>query len=365
MTPQRRNARNRNLPKGLRERDGYFSWTHPQTGQEFGLGRNRGSAIAEAMEANLHVDGMLTRTRLVDRLTGGSDRTLGAWLDIYEGQLDKRKLAPNTRRSLGTYLRRTRATFPQDTALERITTLLVSDALTALEADGKPRTAQALRSFLKDCFRAAVAAGWIATNPVLVTETISVEVQRARLSLDDFKRVRAGASLWMANAMDLALVSGQRREDVSSARFADIHDDAWFNEQGKTGKRLILPLCLRLDAASLCLGDVVKRCRATGVLSPFLIHQTRAYGNSALGQQMWVDTISRRFTDLVVALGADWKGKTPPTFHEIRSLSARLYEAQGNVSVQELLGHSDARMTSVYRDSRGAEWTRVKFGGLG
>lgn len=38
---------------------------------------------------------------------------------------------------------------------------------------------------------------------------------------------------------------------------------------------------------------------------------------------------------------------------------ARLYEAQGGVDVQGLMGHSSPEMTAVYRDSRGAEYTRV------
>ncbi len=53
MTPQPRAARNRNLPAVLRVRDGYFTWRHPITGKEFGLGRERGPAVAQAMEANI------------------------------------------------------------------------------------------------------------------------------------------------------------------------------------------------------------------------------------------------------------------------------------------------------------------------
>jgi integrase len=51
----------------------------------------------------------------------------------------------------------------------------------------------------------------------------------------------------------------------------------------------------------------------------------------------------------------------PPTFHEIRSLAARLYEKQGNVNVQVLLGHSDPETTRLYTDSRGTEWADVKI----
>ena len=50
-----------------------------------------------------------------------------------------------------------------------------------------------------------------------------------------------------------------------------------------------------------------------------------------------------------------------PSLHEVRSLSARLYRAEG-VDVQTLLGHKNAEMTAIYEDDRGLsakEWKRV------
>ena len=55
-------------------------------------------------------------------------------------------------------------------------------------------------------------------------------------------------------------------------------------------------------------------------------------------------------------------GKTAPTFHEIRSLSARLYGDEfGAEFAQALLGHKSAQMTELYRDARGREWAEVKI----
>ncbi len=62
---------------------------------------------------------------------------------------------------------------------------------------------------------------------------------------------------------------------------------------------------------------------------------------------------ARRESDL------EWEGK-PPSFHEIRSLSARLHtEEKGKDYAQKLLGHKSATMTDKYRDARGSEWTEV------
>lgn len=360
MSPRPRSARNARLPAGLRERNGYFSWTNPADGREFGLGRNREAAIAQAVEANIHVQGLATQTRLVDRLSGSSERTVRAWSNTYEKQLAKRKAADTTRRTWKSLLKRTRGALGEDTAIERITTREVSTAINALIDEGKARMAQAFRTFLADYFRGAMAIGWIAVNPVLVTERIDVDVQRARLTLEVFKAVRDVAGDWLRNAMNLAVVTAQRREEIVSAKFADFRDGGWFCLQKKTGNRVFIPLAIRLTELDLSLDDVVRECRKTGAVSPYLVHQTQPFGNSPVGSQIWLDTVSRRFTEAMATLQLDWGDRTAPTFHEIRSLSERLYAAQGGVNTQELLGHKDPRMTQVYHDARGAEWVRVR-----
>ena len=56
-------------------------------------------------------------------------------------------------------------------------------------------------------------------------------------------------------------------------------------------------------------------------------------------------------------------GKTPPTFHEIRSLAIRLYTEQYGLDFgQAIAGHKNAAVTSLYRDVRGSEWIQVKAG---
>ncbi|RKT98633.1 integrase [Burkholderia sp. Nafp2/4-1b] len=42
-----------------------------------------------------------------------------------------------------------------------------------------------------------------------------------------------------------------------------------------------------------------------------------------------------------------------PTFHQIRSLAKRLYDAQGNVDTKALLGHTTDEMSEMYANSRG------------
>lgn len=49
---------------------------------------------------------------------------------------------------------------------------------------------------------------------------------------------------------------------------------------------------------------------------------------------------------------------TAPTFHEQRSLSERLYRAQG-LNTQQLLGHKNQAQTDKYNDDRGKDWMVV------
>jgi integrase len=361
MSPRRRAASRRNWPDHLHERDGYFSWRNPLTGKEHGLGRHRARAFAEAIEANLLIAGQRERPRLVDRLTGASEHALGAWLDRYEEIVAARAIAANTKKSTRSLIARARRDLDVRLPIAAVTPLLVTDACRALEAEGKARLAQAFRSMLKDCFREAIVAGWLNENPVRATRLAHVKVKRARLTLEVFQALLAtDVAPWLRVAMELAVVTAQRREDVAGAAFADFRDGGWWLAQRKTGTRLVLPLELRLEALGLDLAGVLAGARRTGVVSRHLVHHTRPFGNAPVGARVHVDTISRTFSAAVAGLGLDWGDRTPPTFHEIRSLSERLYSLQGDVSTQALLGHRDPRMTAVYADVRGAEWVRVR-----
>jgi len=187
-------------------------------------------------------------------------------------------------------------------------------------------------------------------------------VVRSRLTLEVFLRVYENAGTWLQNAMALALVSAQRREDVARAKFKDFHNGGWWltqaSEKSDHPHRIFIPNDLRPKGFDISLGEVVVRCRRSGAVSPYLVHQTVQRGRSAVGGHLSLSTLTRAFTEAVEALGEDWGEKTPPTFHEIRSLSLRLYGEQG-VNVQLLAGHSDPDTTAIYLNSRGQDFVKV------
>lgn len=368
MSPRQRSKAKRGWPANLYERKGYYSWRHPDTGVEHGIGRDRAAAFTQAVEANIHCAGLAGRPRLIDRLTGSAERSVAKWNAKYQGMLAKADYATNTLRSYKSLGKRMVAMLKPDTPIGGVTALTLSEGLEELAVtEGKARLAQALRNYMRDSFREARVQGWYTLeNPVLDTKLpVSVEVKRSRLSLDVFTQVYAATDLdWLRNAMALALVSAQRREDISKVQFRDFDDGGWKCVQsslkGPNRHRIYIPVELRLDAFGMSLGDVVRQCRRSGIASKYLVHQTAARGNSPLGQRIFIDTLSKRFAETLARLGIEWAEKEPPTFHEIRSLSERLYAEQGGINTQELLGHNDPETTALYHDNRGLDWVRIK-----
>lgn len=369
MSPRRRSSRKRGWPDNLYEDKGYFSWRNPITGEKFGIGRDRAAAFAQAMEANIHVAGLRGKTRLIDKLTGSADRTIEKWNETYQAMLAKADYAPKTLSVYKSLGKRMVAMLQArgKVQLASVTALDVSEGLKVIAVDeGHPRTALQLRTWMRDSFREARVQGWYtAENPVMDTRLpISVTVNRARLSLEVFQQVRETTPhIWLKNAMDWALVTAQRREDVASAQFSDIRDGGWHcvqaSEKGNDPHRIIIPLELRLLEFGKSVGDVVSQCRRTGIASRYLVHQTVPQARCPVGKRLAPNSISSRFREAVDALGLDWEGKEPPSFHEIRSLSERLYKAQG-VNTQLLLGHENAATTELYDDPRGSEWVRIE-----
>lgn len=369
MASRPRARAKRDWPRGLREsKPGYFVWDSPEDSPLKGASKAIGrvplaDAKLQAIEANLWAEGQRAERRLIDTLEG-TTASVGDWLTTWTARLEsKGEVAENTLKSYRS-LARAVADEIGGVQLARLAVKDVAQALDSLAEARGQRTAQAARSMLKTAFTAAVAKGLLATNPALSTEAVSVTVQRQRFTWESFSAVWAllerDGPAWLRNAAALALVSGQRREDIAAAQFSSFTADEWRLEQGKTGKRLAIPLDLRLEVLGLSLRDVLAACRRTGVVSKHLIHQTQPYGNSPVGAPLVPDRLTKRFSDAVAA--ALGPGDGLPTFHELRSLAKRLYTAQGGVDTKTLLGHATERMEDLYADARGAEFERVRLG---
>lgn len=366
MAAAPRLPKNKSLPDNLRmRRDGYYSYKNPLDGKEYGLGRDKATACAEARVVNNHIAQVRQQTSLLDKITGAAGKSFGLWLDEYLLIVEKKNFAAATIRYRLHMVKTIRAELGGE-IIDRITTRKVADFIKTYSDQGKAQTAKHIRSVLVDVFNEAQAAGWVNSNPVSITKASAPATVRERLSLEAFKLIYAESEKvdpWMARTLELAIVTGQRREDIINAKFSDFHDGFWWIIPEKTKKRGAknkIPMTLRNDAIGLTLAEVVKRCRDM-IVSKYLIHHTHKNNKVLPGSQVGGGSVSRIFSNLRDKTGLEWG--SPPTFHECRSLSARLYTDQiGEDFAQALLGHKDAKTTAIYRDTRGSEWLEIKVG---
>lgn len=363
---RRRTAANRGLPPNLYIRRGYYAWRDPRDGKEYGLGLDKKSAISQAIEANLLVTGHYSPHRLIDRVTGAADRTAIDWHQRYIHILETRGVKPRSIISAKDQLRAAMKKWGTK-PIEHITVLDIADLLKSWTDAGKVRMASSVRSRLNDFFREAIAAGWIHSNPADATKVHGLKTKRERLSLAGFKEILALAEAdkkrkWAGSALKMAILTGQRREDISNFSPADVYDGFLHVIQEKTQMPLRLSLNLKLKHFPWTLGDVINECLSSGVKNPDTLIHTRQFAYKIRpGSKLRPELLTRVFSDHRDTAGLG-EGENPTTFHEIRSLSGRLYEEEyGDRFAQQILGHRRASTTALYLDTRGSEWTTIEL----
>lgn len=210
-------------------------------------------------------------------------------------------------------------------------------------------------------FNQAIVAGWADTNPVAHVRNLPCKVARSRMTLEQWQTLHTYVTKhgqpWERALLELAIVTAQRRSDLLTMRFDDVSDGWLYIRQQKTGAMIALPTELRLDAVGLSIADVIERCQHYAKPGDTLLRRRD-------GKPMSHNAVSGRFRRTWAAAMGKWEGEgTHPTLHEIRSLSERLYRAQG-IDTQTLLGHKRQSMTDMYNDDRGlsaGQWKRLEI----
>ncbi|RQM44483.1 hypothetical protein EHZ19_28355 [Paraburkholderia bannensis] len=361
MAARPRIRRRANWPANLHEpRPGYFVWRDPRTKKSITLGYMPiEQAIFEVVEANAKLKELAPSKRLVERMNDTGETIADLLLKmpndgVKQATIDQRK-----------YLDRAIKARLGDIKCAALTTKHVAQVLEVYEKEGKMQWAVNIRSRLRAICRRGMALGWMDKNPAEATDRARIKVQRQRLTLDAFNAIRAKAgevAPWLENAMLLALVSGQDRSTIARWERGFVRGEIAILERSKTGVRIAIPTELRLDAIGMSLADVITRCRSTGVVSKYLIHHVRRQGPTKVGDPVQLSSISTRFARARRLAGI--KAKGAPSFHEIRSLSKRLYLEQGNVDTKALLGHKSDTTADLYADGRGIEPMKVRIGSI-
>lgn len=367
MAARRRESKRKNWPANLYQKvDGYFWYRNPETGKTKGLGRDRVNAFDEAITANLALASKKARS-LAQWVSGVEIKTLADYTIEYRDAYLLTHDKPNTVKQIKSTAQFICAAPFANKPIDQASTKDVSEWLKTTESERGPFAAKQRRRLLYDIFTEAARDGLIkpGDHPVELTRKVSAKVQRDRLSLEQFLKIREHAEGWLVNAMSLALVSGQSRAEIAKAMFADYKDGFWYCNRGKTGAKIRIPLDLRLNAVSLSLAEVVRQCRESGIVSKYLIHHRKTSKRAKKGAKVGLDLISKAFAEARGRAGIQpQEGREPPTFHEIRSLAGRLYKNEyGDVEwVQKLLAHSNQETTEGYldpREPRNKDWVDV------
>lgn len=366
MNARRRIAKRKDWPANLYQKlSGYFWYKNPASGKSKGLGHDRATAFREARAAN-NALANIAQSSLADWVTGKPKNSLAEWLPIYNSLwLEKKTPAKATIDNNRGYIR---AIEQADFAWMNVSDISAQHVATFLDGIEEKRGANialSIRSRLSDVFRMAEAKGMIESgkNPVTVTYAPEKKVVRDRLSIEQFHAIRAAAPVWLANAMLLALLTGQRRDDIANMKFSDIKEGYLHIIQGKSQgqTKLRFDTSIRLAAVNMSIEDAIRQCRDS-VITKHMVHHIKTMANYKAGNKVTAAGLTNAFASARVAANiVASEGKTLPTFHEIRSLAERLYKSEYDAAfAQSILGHRNAKMTAVYDDLRGSDYQEIK-----
>lgn len=273
-------------------------------------------------------------------------RTVGEWAVVYRKLIDARPISQKTKANRHGALNHVLSYLAERTVgsvrPHEVSSMILDISKT------HPQTAKRVLHEVVDLFNECLNYGWIDRNPAISVKAPLVRVQRKRLTLEQWLKIKNHADAqmpsWVSNMIVLALVTAQRRSDLVKMKFADVWDGHLHIEQAKTGTRVALPLSLKLEVLDYTLEQVIERCKSSGIASAYLLHKST-------GQRLADASLSARFEECRKVVIPCAEG-IPASLHECRSLSERLYRAQG-VDTRVLLGHKHQAMTDIYNDDRG------------
>ncbi|MFB0770326.1 tyrosine-type recombinase/integrase [Proteus cibi] len=327
-----RSAKNKWLPPNLYLRKGIYYYRDVRTKKEFSVGSNKSLAITEAIQANLAI--YKPREPLVNRINHIHQMTFHKWLDRYHDKLKTRGLREKTLYDYNSKIKIIKLNI-SDMPINEITTKDISNFISNYP---KRSMAKLMRVTLLDSFNEAIAEGLITENPVSVTRAPKTQVNRARLTLDEFNFAINNTNKRYKNLFLLALLTAQRISDIENMKWSDVKNDRIYITQIKTGAKISIPISLKIDAVNTSIKEVLKNIEKKG---DFIC------GVKA-------QAIRKAF---LLSLP---KKDNMPTFHEIRSLSARLYEDEkGAEFAKKILGHKSMQMTDRYLDNRGSDYIEL------
>jgi len=324
----------KDLPPNLYESKGYYQYKHPISKKWFSLGSEKTVAIEEAQQINYALKPLSERVKEIIQPTDKKYQSLGEFINYFKEEiLPTRKLSDSMVKDYHRKIPHIITTLGKK-SFEEINIHDIAQFLKKFP----PTQSNNYRSALKIIFQYAIAEGLLDKNPADATIKKTVEIKRQRLTLDGFNAIKQCAPTWLQNAMDLALLTGQRRGDLVNLQWTDIHDGFIWIQQQKVDKwgtgNLKIPMTKNIQALLI-------KCEN---LSQFVISNNEKPINA--------DYLSKAFLKARNASNYFTEMENPPSFHEIRALSSFIQKKAGieTSKTQVLLGHTSKKMTEHYQE---------------
>lgn len=269
---------------------------------------------------------LLEWARIEGAMPDPAIRTFEAVAQRYELEVIPTK-APRTQRDNFKELQNLRAVFGR-MLIDAIKPHHVRGYLDARGQSGKAR-ANREKALLSHMFNKAREWGYTdATNPCQGVKGFTEAGRDRYVTDDEFQAVRAKADSTLQDAMDIALLTGQRPADVLKILRTDIRDGALFVAQNKTGTKRAIEIVGEL-------ADVLTRIttRPRVRQSAYLIQDDD-------GKPLSLLALRGRFDKARKAAGVSFQ------FRDIRAKTASDTGDLGHS--QRLLGHKNRDMTEHY-----------------
>ncbi|WP_239480580.1 phage integrase Arm DNA-binding domain-containing protein [Parashewanella hymeniacidonis] len=241
-------------------------------------------------------------------------------------------------------------------------------------------------SWLKKLFSYAIDEGFMEFNPAVLKKKRRLDdKKRKRLKIEWFKEIHDAAPLWLKTAMDLSLQTSHSRAEISRIKYKiyDIKSKTcgccWHKQPKLTangleyGKMYIhRRKVTNKDAANVAipigekLKGIIDRSRDS-LVSEYIVHRLPIKCCNKLSKdvkhltQVSPTLISKTFSKIRDQVGCcnHLTMAERPTFHEIRALSAFLYNSNG-VNPQARMAHTDAKSTQIYTKNH-IDWVEVPY----
>ena len=193
---------------------------------------------------------------------------------------------------------------------------------------------------LNRVYAIAYELGLVKTNPCSGVRRNTERARDRYVTDDELQAVKELADPWFRAVLDLAYITGLRRQDLVEIRRSQITDQGLEIDHRKTGWRAGIKM-------SDALRSVIDELRSVAESEYLLCNED--------GSPVTVDRLKTKWRYLREKAIRHGAMEEPWTFHDLRAKAGTDAEERG-VDPQRLLGHTSRQQTETYLRSRRRHW---------